>query len=97
MKIKSDFVTNSSSACFIILRKHLTDFQIKAILHHLEFGAAMKMVRGVNFYLDWYDEWEITLTKKDIRGEITMDNFDILKYLELIGVNLEHIDYDGQE
>lgn len=91
MQIKGDFVTNSSSASFIIPLKELSERQIHMIHNHV------KIAKKLPFRFSWVDEWEITETKEYIEGYTLMDNFNMLKYLTVVvGVDREVIKYDCQ-
>jgi hypothetical protein len=89
MKIKDDFITNSSSANFIILKKFLTQEQIIAIYNHLELGKvlAKKYKHSDAYTPDKNDEWLIYETKKELRGETSMDNFDMKWFLREIYID----------
>lgn len=87
MKIKIDFVTNSSSASFIILKKKLTKLQIVLIKNHIE---ATNMLKE-----SYYDcPWSISEDKDWIEGDTSMDNFDMEWFLETIGVDADDIKWD---
>ncbi len=88
MKAKIDFVTNSSSSSFIILKENLTELQINLIRNHIQ---ASKMF-GASIY---EQPWRISETETEISGSTTMDNFDMYWFLEMIGVEDDHIKDDG--
>lgn len=81
MKVRTDFVTNSSSSSFIIAKKHLDKDQIEAIRRHGELGEKMG--------LDCSDEpWHISEDEDFITGYTDMDNFDMERFLTDIDVSL---------
>jgi hypothetical protein len=91
MKIKIDFVTNSSSASFIILKHNLTDIQIEMIKDHINIGLIIGKRQGLTVYPE---PWHINETEDSIMGDTNMDNFSMLWFLHAIGVKREYIEYD---
>lgn len=91
MKVKIDFITNSSSASFIIPKKYLTEKQIASIHSHIELGCVLSERNDIEMY---YDAWRIRETKDEIGGDTSMDNFDMLWFLDQIGVDPNIIKYE---
>lgn len=87
LKIRTDFVSNSSSSCFTIRKKYLTEKQIKAIWKHDMLGEKL----GLEYY---NDKWQIGEENEFITGETILDNFDMDKFLDIIGVNPKRINWD---
>ena len=87
MKLRIGFVTNSSSSSFTIAKSDLTDDQIEKIKNHIKVAKELEMKT-------FYDEWDIGETKYEIHGYTLMDNFDMEKFLLLIGVAREDIEWE---
>jgi hypothetical protein len=87
MKLRIGFVTNSSSSSFTIAKSDLTDEQIEKIKNYFE---AAKEV-GMN---DFDDLWDIDETNFNINGFTCMNNGDMLKFLRLIGVDRDNIEWE---
>lgn len=86
MKVREDFVTNSSSSSFIINKRHLDADQLEAIRRHDEIGEAL----GLEYATE---RWCIEENNKYIGGHTSMDNFDMYEFLEQIDVNMRYVDF----
>jgi len=91
MKIRTGFVSNSSSSSFMIDKYYLSQEQIDKIKNHLEVSKGM----NEDFYnKDAYDAWDITEEGKYIKGFTSMDNFDMFFFLEKIGIDEKNVEWD---
>lgn len=83
MKTKNDFIRGGSSCSFIISKSDLTSSQIKQIFNYEEVAT--------EFGLRYVGEWVITDLKDDIKFYTRTDDFDMLNYLNMIGVGKDKI------
>ncbi len=91
MRIKIDFVTNSSSASFMIAKSCINEKQIALIHDHIE---AAQAIADPNEKL-YLDQWVIEEKEHVIEGHTSMDNFDMEWFLRKIGVDMECVKFEG--
>jgi len=91
MKIRADFVTNSSSASFIIPKDNVTHLQKVLLLNHIKFEYLLLPEkdkpyynRKANTFVFSGDEWSIFEDEENICGVTSMDNFDMERFLKLM-------------
>ena len=93
MKIKIDYITNSSSASFTIPSSCLTEKQISMIVNHIELASAIAEDYDGDLFLD---EWTIEDKKHSVEGYTSMDNFDMTWFLSnIVKVDPECIQFEG--
>jgi hypothetical protein len=84
MKIRKCFVSNSSSSSFMIEKDYLTEEQIYNIKNHGTLGPQYNEP-----YSD--DPWQITETNHCLKGDVSMNNFDMDSFMKKIGVDVSKV------
>lgn len=88
MKVRKDFVTNSSSSSFIIAKRYLDEDQIEAIRKHYTLGKKMGLINS-----KWDFPYSIEENDDFITGYVDMDNFAMGKFLDKIEVNSNNVNW----
>ena len=91
MKIKQDFVTNSSSSSFIVKLEDITALQYMQLLDHYKTAENMKILEE---YAGEMDKWRIVVDGENLVGDTYMDNFNMQSFMEKIGVDLNKVTFD---
>lgn len=99
MKTRHGFVSNSSSASFIIKKKGLPIAVINAIKNHWQYANDHHFHNIQSSYVSEHDKWHIDETDEAIMGDTVMDNFDMQQFLEELfeqhNLPFVHFEKDG--
>ena len=96
MKLRTGFVSNSSSSSFIINKDKLSEEQIEKIKNHIEIGLTItsEIPDFFGCLISEYDQWDIRETNDLISGYTFMDNFNMCRFLEkIVGINEQDIEW----
>ena len=95
MRLRNDFVTNSSNASFVVPKSCLSEEQVEMIVNHIELAAAVQdeYYKGRELYLH---PWKIDVKEHLVEGSTSMDNFDMEWFLfEVVKVDKECVHFGG--
>jgi hypothetical protein len=87
MKVRSGFVSNSSSSSFVISLDDISGDQLDKIINHATVGAEL----GID-YAD-SDYWNIVVENNEVCGDTYIDNFDMFEFFQKIGVPEEAVEW----
>lgn len=87
MKIRYDFVTNSSSSSFVISKNVLSLRQMEIIKDHINYAKK----HNLDNHCCAEDAWNVYENENDINVWTIIDNFDMYSFLMKIGVKPEDI------
>ena len=101
MKIRTGFVSNSSSSSFVLDRNKMTALQIEQIYHVEETLQKIKEQDSINLDKKFgccesedIKDWTIEEDGNRIVGHTCMDNFDMVEFVNYIGANKAFIERD---
>ena len=103
MKTRLGFVSNSSSSSFILSKNKVTKKQLDKIRNHkdvvrtIKFKLLRKLDKEYECSYDEldpsYSDWKIREDEEYIFGNTSLDNFDMCKFLRLVGVDIHEVSF----
>lgn len=94
MKIRTSFVSNSSSSSFIINRQLINNAQEEMIRNHCYYADKFLNEEHGLYFGSVDDAWYVDIKEKTIRVSTHMDNFDMYEFLKHIEVPEEAIKWE---
>lgn len=99
MKIRSGFVSNSSSSSFIIPLYKLSEDQKDKIYNHISIAKKIDdelKSKNLEPVYEWYEEWKVKEDDFCIWCATSMDNFNLVKFLiEELNIKYDDLIYVG--
>jgi len=86
MKIRNGFVSNSSSSSFIVPLAMLNETQLHLIENHGTINLPYA-----------HQKWKITKDEHNLMGETWMNNFNMRKFIQDIGVPEDAVQWEGND
>jgi hypothetical protein len=87
MKVRVSFVSNSSSASFVIFKSRISPKQERALQDFETSARQFLDDLGESATYRSYSGWEIKETPEAFEGNTVMDNLDIEEFLYHLGIN----------
>jgi hypothetical protein len=86
MKYRNGFVSNSSSASFVLEKKFCSEVQLEMVKNHLVEGKALGMEEDAGYVFHDYDSWSLEEKESIIEGYTSMTNFPMDEFFPKIGI-----------
>lgn len=83
MKIRTGFVSNSSSASFVLQKSKMTELQVWQVMGYKHTAERLNVPMG--------DQWDIQDDGEFLRGSTSMDNDDMDALFKAINLNFAAI------
>ena len=95
MKIRAGFVSNSSSASFVVDKRLITEAQAELLRRHSIIASMLYNELKTNIFDSADQSWELDETKTKLEFSTTMNNFDLPGFAKEIGIPQEAIVEDS--
>ena len=99
MKYRTGLVSNSSNSSFIVKRGYFNEEQLAA-LHDIEFMIDLWEKQGKDlselgcYKGEWLSDWNVSFGEDKIEFYCSMDNFSMVSFLEMIGIDVDKIEWN---
>ena len=93
MKVRTGFISNSSSSSFVLDKRRMTEEQIEAVHDHMEYAS--EHFPGQFYTGDFSAVWDVEDDGDIITVFTWLDNFDMREFLSWICIGKEAILKEG--
>ncbi len=92
MKIRTGFVSNSSSSSFVVYKDKITPDQLNQIRNVAILAEEMDL-----YCWEDVEGWDVSETHETIHGFTIMDNFSFCDFFERIGLPRGSYEFDSDD